>query len=152
VLWHGGHVGPHQARASSVRSVGLAGHEALRRASWLAERKRSHRTGNNMSVSDTGRCRTAPGGMADEFRGWSGRRNWRNGVGRLGIEATHDGLGHVILRFRLRDHLHKRRPSAASTDGSVLIASPAVAQAETKSQMKMRVSPGPMARPAPRSP
>jgi hypothetical protein len=47
-------------------------------------------------------------GLADDFRGWSGSRHWRSGNDQLRIEATHDGLGHVTLLFRLRDDLYPR--------------------------------------------
>ena len=42
-------------------------------------------------------------GLADDFRGWSGSRHWQSVNGQLRIDATHDGLGHVTLRFGLGD-------------------------------------------------
>ena len=43
--------------------------------------------------------------LADDWRGWSDAREWGSIEGDLELEATHDGLGHVALRVRLRNWL-----------------------------------------------
>jgi Family of unknown function (DUF6228) len=40
--------------------------------------------------------------LADDWRGWEGERTWSSLEGDLDLAATHDGLGHVALRVRLR--------------------------------------------------
>jgi Family of unknown function (DUF6228) len=39
--------------------------------------------------------------MADDWRGWAGARRWRSLEGRMQIDATHDGAGHVSLNVTL---------------------------------------------------
>jgi hypothetical protein len=40
--------------------------------------------------------------LADNWRGWTGSRDWE-GLG-LRLAATHDGLGHVTLEIRLEEN------------------------------------------------
>jgi Family of unknown function (DUF6228) len=44
--------------------------------------------------------------MADDWRGWDGEREWASIEGLFELTATHDGLGHVSLRVRLRSGLY----------------------------------------------
>ena len=44
--------------------------------------------------------------MADDWRGWDGEREWASIEGLFDLTATHDGLGHVSLRVRLRSGLY----------------------------------------------
>lgn len=39
--------------------------------------------------------------LADEWRGWSGIRQWQSMDGRLRLEAKHDGIGHVSVGVTL---------------------------------------------------
>lgn len=40
--------------------------------------------------------------IADDWRGWDGARAWSSLEAELDFEATHDGLGYVELRVRMR--------------------------------------------------
>jgi hypothetical protein len=40
--------------------------------------------------------------LADAYRGWDGVRTWESLEHDLRMEATHDGRGHVSLRFVIR--------------------------------------------------
>src|SRR5262249_46137098 len=40
--------------------------------------------------------------LAESYRGWDGVRTWESLEGDLRIDATHDGQGHVNLRFVVR--------------------------------------------------
>ncbi|GIG71017.1 DUF6228 family protein [Phytomonospora endophytica] len=43
------------------------------------------------------------GSLALDFRGWPGERTWRSPDTALHVTATHDGLGHVHLRWTVTD-------------------------------------------------
>jgi Family of unknown function (DUF6228) len=43
--------------------------------------------------------------IADDWRGWDGPRGWSSLEGEFDFQATHDGLGHVELRVRMRGGL-----------------------------------------------
>jgi hypothetical protein len=43
--------------------------------------------------------------LSDDGRGWEGERTWASIEGSIDLTATHDGLGHVALRVRLRSGL-----------------------------------------------
>jgi hypothetical protein len=45
-------------------------------------------------------------GLAEDYRGWAGARQWRSLEDQMRIEASHDGRGHVTLMFRLREHVY----------------------------------------------
>jgi Family of unknown function (DUF6228) len=47
--------------------------------------------------------------LADDWRGWPGRRSWHAVEREMTVDATHDGRGHVTLEITLRRH---RRPHA----------------------------------------
>ena len=40
--------------------------------------------------------------LAENWRGWPGPKAWTDFENALSIEATHDGLGHVMLTFAMR--------------------------------------------------
>lgn len=40
--------------------------------------------------------------LSDDWRGWDGERTWASIEGAFDLTATHDGLGHVALRVRIR--------------------------------------------------
>ena len=42
-------------------------------------------------------------GLAENWRGWQGRRSWQSLEGELGLSATSDRLGHVELEVRLQE-------------------------------------------------
>ena len=44
--------------------------------------------------------------LSDDWRGWDGERTWASIEGRVDLAATHDGLGHVALRVRVRSGLY----------------------------------------------
>jgi hypothetical protein len=48
-------------------------------------------------------------GLAENFRGWAGARQWRSLEDQMRIEASHDGQGHVTLMFRLRERVYGDR-------------------------------------------
>jgi hypothetical protein len=41
--------------------------------------------------------------LADNWRGWSGAKNWRSLEGQVELQATSDSLGHTSLRVFLRE-------------------------------------------------
>ena len=68
-------------------------------------------------VSATGRVdRFSPDGehtlgvffrrLSDDWRGWDDERTWASIEGAFDLAATHDGLGHVALRVRIRSCQH----------------------------------------------
>jgi hypothetical protein len=44
--------------------------------------------------------------LSDDWRGWDGERTWTSIEGGLDLAASHDGLGHVALRVRVRSGLY----------------------------------------------
>jgi hypothetical protein len=44
--------------------------------------------------------------LSDDWRGWDGERTWASIEGGVDLAATHDGLGHVALRVRIRSRLY----------------------------------------------
>jgi hypothetical protein len=36
--------------------------------------------------------------LAAHWRGWDGQLSWRDADAQLGLDATHDGIGHITLR------------------------------------------------------
>jgi hypothetical protein len=44
--------------------------------------------------------------LSDDWRGWKGERTWASIEGAFDLAATHDGLGHVALRVRIRSGLY----------------------------------------------
>lgn len=44
--------------------------------------------------------------LVDDFRGWEGSRHWRSLEGQLGIQASWQSGGHVLLRFCMRPSIY----------------------------------------------
>jgi uncharacterized protein DUF6228 len=53
--------------------------------------------------------------IADDWRGWDGPRAWSSLEGELDFEATHDGLGYMGLRVRMRGGLYAEDWGAEGT-------------------------------------
>ncbi len=54
--------------------------------------------------------------LADDWKGWDGVRDWSSIEGTLDLRATHDGLGHVPMRVRIRSSLYE---DAWNVEGTV---------------------------------
>jgi hypothetical protein len=48
--------------------------------------------------------------IASSWRGWDGAKEWARGSGEVRLAASHDGIGHVVLRVTMRAHWNGSRP------------------------------------------